>query len=270
MTDASEELARKSRIRAIEMCSRAQAAHIGSSLSVIDILSVLYAGAANIRPEITNDPARDVVIVSKGHAAAGVYAVLGNSGFFPVKWLDDYCVDGGRLGGHVTSGAIPGVELSTGSLGHGLPFGTGVALGKRWRAAGGRVFVILSDGECDEGSNWEAALLAAHHSLGNLVVLIDRNGLQSLDRTENTVRLEPLGAKWSAFGWTVADVDGHDHQAIRDALEDANSVQRPTVVICHTVKGKGVSFMENSVLWHYRPPAGDELESALAELQVDD
>lgn len=270
MTDASQELARRSRIRAIQMCSRAQAAHIGSALSVIDILSVLYAGAANIRPETTNDPERDVVIVSKGHAAAGVYAVLGNSGFLPVKWLDDYCVDGGTLGGHVTSGAVPGVELSTGSLGHGLPFGTGVAFGKRRRALGGRVFVILSDGECDEGSNWEAALLAAHHNLDNLVVLIDRNGLQSLDMTENTVRLEPLAAKWSAFGWTVVDVDGHDHEAIREALQGSNSVQRPMVIICHTVKGKGVSFMENSVLWHYRPPAGDELVSALAELQVDD
>jgi transketolase len=248
------------------MCASARAAHIGSSLSVIDILSVLYSGAANVSPDRVTDPERDLVIVSKGHAAAGVYAVLGNAGFFPIEWLDGYCADGGPLGGHVTKGSVPGVELSTGSLGHGLPFGTGSALARRRRGLAGRIYVIMSDGECDEGSNWEAALLAAHHELTHLTVLIDRNGIQSLDTTERTVRLEPLADKWEAFGWHVLDVDGHDHDALARALHQTESDARPSVLICHTVKGKGVSFMEDQVLWHYRPPTGDSLEAALLEL----
>lgn len=248
------------------MCGHAKAAHIGSSLSVIDILAVLYSGAANIDPSTVDDPDRDVVIVSKGHAAAGVYAVLGNAGFFPLDWLDNYCVDGSPLGGHVTKGRVPGVELSTGSLGHGLPFGVGVALGRMRQGRGGHVFVVMSDGEQDEGSNWEAALLAGHHELVNLTVIIDRNGIQSLDSTEATMRLEPLADKWSAFGWDSLDVDGHDHATLGQALQSARSQPRPTVVIAHTVKGKGVSFMENQVLWHYRPPTGEALQQALQEL----
>lgn len=263
---SSDELASRSRVSAVKMCGTAKAAHIGSSLSMIDILAVLYSGAANIDRSTVDDADRDIVIVSKGHAAAGVYAVLGNAGFFPVEWLDNYCVDGGPLGGHVTKGRVPGVELSTGSLGHGLPFGVGVALGRSRQGQPGRVFVVMSDGEQDEGSNWEAALLAAHHKLVNLTVIIDRNGIQSLDTTEATVRLEPLADKWKAFGWYAVDVDGHDHGAIAEALQSATNRPKPTVVIAQTVKGKGVSFMEDHVLWHYRPPTGDALATALAEL----
>jgi transketolase len=248
------------------MCSSAKAAHIGSSLSVIDILAVLYSGSAHVAPSTVDDPDRDVVIVSKGHAAAGVYAVLAHAGFFPLGWLDDYCVDGRPLGGHVTRGEVPGVELSTGSLGHGLPFGVGVALGLRLRGSPAHVYVVMSDGELDEGSNWEAALLAAHHDLRNLTVVVDRNGIQSLGPTEATVRLEPLAAKWSAFGWDTADVDGHDQAALGVAIAAARTTQRPTVLIAHTTKGYGVSFMQDQVLWHYRPPTGDALDQALREL----
>lgn len=266
MGNDSIALALASRVSAVRMCGTAKAAHIGSSLSVIDILAVLYSGAAEINPAAIDDPDRDIIIVSKGHAAAGVYAVLGNAGFFPMQWLDDYCSDGGPLGGHVTRGQVPGVELSTGSLGHGLPFAVGVALGRRRKARSGHVFVVMSDGEQDEGSNWEAVLLASHHDLANLTVVIDRNGIQSLDTTEATVRLEPLADKWSAFGWNTVNVDGHDHVALDAALRGARTQRRPTVVIANTVKGKGVSFMENQVLWHYRSPTSDTLTAALVEL----
>lgn len=266
MHRSSTDLANKSRRSAVSMCASANAAHIGSSLSVIDILSVLYSGSAHVSPASSTNLERDLVIVSKGHAAAGVYAVLGNSGFFPLDWLDDYCNDGSPLGGHVTKGLVPGVEFSTGSLGHGLPFGVGSSLARRLRNLAGRIFVVMSDGECDEGSNWEAALLAAHHELSHLIVLIDRNGLQSLDTTERTIRLEPLAEKWEAFGWHVLEIDGHDHISIEDAISKAKDDSRPTVIICHTVKGKGVSFMENQVKWHYRPPSGSELDTALLEL----
>ncbi len=263
-------LAKAARYDAIRMCSRARAAHIGSSLSVIDILAVLYGSVVDLSPERVDDPQRDVVILSKGHAAAGAYAILANAGYFPVTWLENYCGDGGPLGGHVTKGHVPGVELSTGSLGHGLPFGLGVALGKRRRDANGHVYVLMSDGELDEGSNWEAALLGAHLELSNVTAIIDRNSLQSLDTTENTVRLEPLAAKWEAFGWTVIEVDGHDHHSIEQALRRSPSTRQPTMIIARTIKGKGVSFMENQVLWHYRSPSGEVLEAALAELGADD
>ena len=266
----AESLALQARISAVRMCGTARAAHIGSALSVIDILSVLYSGSAAISPYAIEDPRRDIIILSKGHAAAGLYAVLANAGYFPLSWLASYCADGSRLGGHVTRGSIPGVELSTGSLGHGLPFGAGIAL-RRFRLRNpGRVFVVLSDGECDEGTTWETALFAAHHELGNLTVLIDRNGIQSLDTTENTLQLEPLAAKWEAFGWRAATVDGHDHSAIAAAIHEADHEVFPSVLICSTTKGKGVSFMEDEVLWHYRSPTDEHLDRALFELQGND
>ncbi|MDO8108501.1 transketolase [Isoptericola sp. b441] len=266
----SQDLARAARVSAVRATHRGKSSHIGSCLSVIDILAVLYSGVARVRPEAPEDPARDIVILSKGHAAAGLYSVLAHSGFFPLEWLADFSLDGSRLGGHVTSTAVPGVELSTGSLGHGLPFGVGLALAAKRTGAPRKVFVVMSDGECDEGTTWESALLAAHHGLDNLVVAVDRNHLQSLADTEQTLRLEPFAEKWSAFGWEVLTVDGHDHDGLRSALdtprESASGEQRPRVVICETVKGKGVSFMENQVLWHYRSPDDKALATALSEL----
>jgi transketolase len=203
----------------------------------------------------------DVVLVSKGHAAAGVYAVLNQFNVVPDSWIDDYCKNGSRLGGHVTSTNVPVLELSTGSLGHGLPFGVGRALAKKRKAEIGQVFVILSDGECDEGSNWEAALLAGHLELGQLIVFIDRNRLQSLDETEKTIALEPLGEKWRAFNWDVNEIDGHNLEQLTEAVNGQSS-NKPRLFICNTIKGKGVNFMENSVKWHYRPPGDDDLFAA--------
>lgn len=267
----SRALAQASRISALRATHVGRSSHIGSCLSVIDVLAVLYGGVARVRPDRPDDPARDIVILSKGHAAAGLYSVLAHSGFFPLEWLADYSQDGSRLGGHVTSTVVPGVEFSTGSLGHGLPFGLGLALAAKRGGTARKVFVVMSDGECDEGTTWESALLAAHHGLDNLVVAIDRNHLQSLADTEETLRLEPFADKWAAFGWDVVSVDGHDHDALRRSLEVPPSAPgvraRPRVVICETVKGKGVSFMENRVLWHYRSPDDDALTAALSELQ---
>lgn len=260
----AEELAFKARQEILKMTSAAKASHVGSALSVIDILSVLYAGAANISPEKKDKPDRDVVILSKGHSASAIYSILAIQGFFPFDWLAKYCGNGAPLGGHVTSKGVPGVELSTGSLGHGLPYGLGIALSRKRSEKPGRVFVVMSDGECDEGTTWESALLANHHGLNNLTVIVDRNGIQSLKETEITLRLEPFAEKWRAFGWNVHEIDGHDYKSLTNSLEISD---KPTVVIAKTTKGKGVSFMENSVLWHYRPPNENELNEALDEVR---
>ena len=265
----TQELALRARISALKAAHVGKTSHIGSSLSVIDILSVLYGSVANISPSNFDDPNRDVVVVSKGHAAAGTYAVMANAGLFPLKWLSDYSTDGSRLSGHVTSHRTPGVELSTGSLGHGLPYGVGVALSAKRRRSPRKVYVVMSDGECDEGTTWESALVGNHHGLDNLTVAIDRNHLQSLMDTEDTLRLEPFADKWRAFGWDVIDVNGHNHSALIEAFtrdRENTSQRRPRVLICDTTKGKGISFMENQVLWHYRSPSDEILALALDEL----
>jgi transketolase len=261
------ELARRSRISALSMCSRSGASHIGAALSVIDILAVLYGEVADVDPQRTEDPARDIVLVSKGHSASGVYAVMAHAGYFPLTWLDDYYQDGSHLGGHVTAHGIPGVELSTGALGHALPFGVGRALADKLDGIDRRVYVVLSDGECAEGSNWEGALLAAHHGLGNVTAIIDRNGLQILGRTEDVLGLEPFADKWRAFGWEVIELDdGHDHADLEAAMRRTGS--RPRVVIANTTKGKGVDFMEDKVEWHTLVPNAEHLASALAQLET--
>jgi len=242
----SEDLALAARILALKITNAAGSSHIGSSLSVIDILSVLYSGVANITPRNWTTPNRDVVILSKGHAAAGLYAILGLQGFISQDDLLDYCKDGSDFGGHVTHHGKIGVDLSTGSLGHGLPYGLGIALSLKLNQSDSKVFVVMSDGECN-----------------NLIVIIDRNRLQSLTSTESTVALEPLADKWIAFNWDVVTVDGHSHESLRKALIQRN---KPLCIIAETVKGKGVSFMENSILWHYRPPNQEELVLALTEL----
>jgi len=263
--DGSEALALAARIWALKMTNAANSSHIGSSLSVIDILSVLYSGVAHISPNNWKTPNRDVIILSKGHAAAGLYAVLGLKGFISKQDMQDYCKDGSNFGGHVTHHGKIGVELSTGSLGHGLPYGLGIALSLKMKQSDSKVYVVMSDGECDEGTVWESALLAQQYSLDNLIVIIDRNRLQSLTSTENTVALEPFADKWLAFNWDVLTIDGHSHEDLRKALVKSD---KPLCVIANTVKGKGVSFMENSVLWHYRPPNLEELEVALSELEA--
>lgn len=260
-------LARRIRRHALEMTSRSGSSHIGAVFSMADILAVLYGAVLKYDPSAPRWADRDRFILSKGHGGAGVYAALAETGFFPLETLLEHCQNGSRLSGHVSHKDVPGVELSTGSLGHGLSVAAGMAYGAALDNRAHRVFVVLSDGECDEGSTWEAILFAAHHALDHLVAIVDYNKIQSLAPVSETLALEPFGDKWRSFGWAVVEVDGHDHGALLDALS-ALPVQdgKPTCVLAHTVKGKGVSFMEHSVLWHYRAARGDEFTAALTEL----
>jgi transketolase len=249
---------------AVMMTNSGKSSHIGSVLSIADILAVLYGVVLNVNSKNPKWIDRDRFILSKGHAGAGVYAALAERGFFPKTLLKQHYQNGSILSGHVSHKGVPGVELSTGSLGHGLGVGTGMAYAAKIDKKEHKVFVVMSDGECDEGSNWEAILFAAHHQLSNLHVIIDYNKLQSLKSPQDTLGLEPFSDKWQAFGWQVIEVDGHNHEELIHALvKDHN---KPLCVIAHTVKGKGVSFMENEVLWHYRSPQDDEFDNAIKEL----
>lgn len=261
------DLARRIRRHALTMVSSGGSSHIGAVLSVADILAVLYGRVLNVDPQDPGKSDRDRFVLSKGHAGAGVYACLAECGFFPTAKLQTHYQNGSDLSGHVSHKGIPGVELSTGSLGHGLSVGAGMAFGAKLDRARYRVVVVLSDGECDEGSTWEPALFASHHRLENLIAVIDYNKIQSLASTTETINLEPFADKWRAFGWGVREVDGHDHALLFEAFSQLPlEVGRPTCVIAHTTKGKGVSFMENKVLWHYRTPRGEEYEAAIREL----
>lgn len=265
----TRQLAKNIRIHALRMTSSGGSSHIGSILSMADLLAVLYGRILRVDPLQPQWPDRDRFILSKGHAGAGVYATLAECGFFPIEKLKTHYADGSDLSGHVSHHGIPGVEFSTGSLGHGLPVATGMAKAAKLQQRNHRVVAMLSDGECDEGSNWEAFLFAAHHKLDNLLVIIDYNKLQSLAGVAETLGLEPLGDKMTAFGWGIRDCDGHDHAAILAACQDALEARdgRPQCVLAHTIKGKGVSFMENTVLWHYRTARGEEFAAALEELE---
>ncbi len=262
----SEELALRVRREALKMVTNAKASHIGGALSIADIISVLYNDVLRYRANEPNWIDRDRLILSKGHACTSLYAALALLGFYPIEELLNYAKDGSRLMSHI-SHKVPGVEFSTGSLGHGLPFGCGKALaakrsGKEWRT-----FVIMSDGELDEGSNWEAILFAPHHKLDNLIVIVDYNKIQSLGNVSEVLDLEPLSDKFRAFQWSVIEVDGHDHGAIRKALLSAPfEAGKPSIIIAHTIKGKGVTFMENNNLWHYRNPSEEQLNEANKEL----
>lgn len=259
------------RKNALRMTHLAGSSHIGSVFSIAELLAVLYGKTLRIDPCRPDWSERDRFLLSKGHACAGLYAVLAARGFFPAAWLNDFYLDGSRLAGHVTHTGIPGVEVSTGALGHGLAIGCGMALTAKRDARDFRVFVLLSDGECDEGSTWEAALFAPHHRLDNLIAIVDYNKIQSLGTVKEVLDLEPLAAKWEAFGWAVREIDGHDFDQIEDALRQVPfNAGKPTCIVAHTVKGKGVDFMENKLLWHYRAPNQEELRSALAQLEVDE
>lgn len=260
------DLARRVRGQALRMVARARASHIGSALSIADIVAVLYGGVLRVDPSRPNHPERDRFLLSKGHACVAVYAALAETGFIPRETLSTYGQDLSPLMAHI-SHKLPGVEFSTGALGHGLPFGTGKALAAKRRGAEWRTVVLMSDGELGEGSNWEAMMFAAHHGLDRLTAIIDYNKLQSLTTVERTLRVEPLADKLAAFGWAVRELDGHDHGALADAL-GATPWQpgKPQVVVAHTIKGKGVSYMENKVEWHYRSPSPELLAQALAEI----
>jgi transketolase len=264
----TEALARRIRRHALSMTRAGKSSHVGSVLSMADIIAVLYGRILRVDPAWPGRPDRDRFVLSKGHAGSGVYAALAERGFFPLEQLATHCQDGSKLSGHVSHKGVPGVELSTGSLGHGLSVATGMALAGKLDGGEQRVFVVQSDGECDEGSVWEAAMFASHQRLDNLTLLVDYNKLQSLASVADTLALEPFVDKWRAFGWGVDEVDGHDHDALTELLQRVPlEPGRPSVVIAHTTKGKGVSFMENKVLWHYRSPQGSEFELAMKELE---
>jgi transketolase len=264
----TEDLARRIRLHALRMCKLGGGSHIGSVFSCADILAVLYGGILRVDPRNPRWPDRDRFILSKGHACAGLYAALAERGFFPLDQLDTHYQNGSLLCGHA-SHKVPGVEVSTGSLGHGLPLAAGMAYAGALSDRPHRVVALLSDGECDEGSVWEAAMFAAHHRLKNLTVVVDYNRLQGIAPVSAVLGLEPFADKWRSFGWFVHEVNGHDHDALRTALGPSSfAPDRPTCAIAHTTKGKGVSFMEDTVLWHYRIPAGAEFEAARAELEM--
>lgn len=264
----SRDLARRVRMSALQMVHRAKASHIGSALSISDIVAVLYGRVMNHFPERPDEKERDRFILSKGHACVAVYAALAETGYFSIKELQDYGHDFSLLMNHI-SHMVVGVEFSTGSLGHGLPFATGKALAAKKLKYDWRTFVLLSDGEFGEGSNWEAMMFASHHQLDNLVAIVDYNKLQSLSSVEKTLRLEPLIDKARAFGWEAKEVDGHDHNALHELLKEKHwTKNKPSFLVANTTKGKGVSFMENKVEWHYKSPSNEQLAAALKELSV--
>lgn len=268
--DRLVEYARRLRRTTLHMINRAKSSHVGSCFSIAELVAVLYGGGVlRVTPETAGDPARDRFILSKGHACAILYAALADRGFFPASWLGRFYQDGAELAGHATHKGVPGVEVSTGSLGHGLPIAVGMALAGRRSGRDYRTFVLMSDGECNEGTTWESALLASHHGLDNLTAIVDFNKIQSLGRVEEVLGLDPLADKWRSFGWAVREVDGHDVGALLEATRSLPAEPgRPTCLVAHTVKGRGVSFMEDDVLWHYRTPAGAEFDAALAELEA--
>lgn len=262
--------ARDIRRQAVMMSHRSRAAHLGSAMSCADVLAAAYWSVLRIDPQNPADPDRDRFILSKGHAASALFATLALRGYFPVQTLEAYAEPGCYLEEHPTPHSAPGVECATGSLGHGLPIGCGMALGARIAGRPTRVFVLMSDGEQNEGSVWEAAMFAAGQRLGNLCAIIDFNRWQATGRSCEVMCLEPLAEKWRAFGWSVVEVDGHDVAALADAMSGLPDPSgKPLAIVAHTVKGKGVSFMEDDNNWHYRAPNADELARALAELAAD-
>lgn len=267
----SEALAWKIRRHGIEMTHISGGSHIGAVLSVADIIAVLYADIMHYDAKNPDSPDRDRFILSKGHAGAAIYAALAECGFFDVSELKTHYSDAGRLSGHV-SHHVPGVDFSTGSLGHGFSTAVGMAYSAKKDRKSNRVFAVLGDGECDEGSVWEAALFANHFRLGNLVAIVDHNGMQSLDFNENTMELGDFAAKWRAFGWNAIEINGNDHAELKKAFAFADemnksSEQKPTVIIANTVNGFGVPYMHNDILWHYRfPHDGWEYDLAVSEL----
>lgn len=241
---------------------RARVGHIGSALSIVDILAALYGSV--LRAQSPRDPDRDRVVLSKGHGALALYAALALKGWLREAELESYCADGTALGVHPDH-RVPGIDFSTGSLGHGLSIGAGAALAAQLAASARRVFVLLSDAECNAGSVWEAAMFAAHHQLSRLVAIVDVNGQQAFGHTRDVLDLSPLGEKWRAFGWAVHDVDGHDTATLAAVLDAGPDDARPRVVLAQTTFGKGVSFMERQLEWHYLPMTAAQYDQAIAE-----
>ena len=263
----SLELAKKIRIESLKMVNRINGSHIGSAFSMVDILSVLYTDILCVDCKNPNLINRDRFILSKGHACSSLYACLGLKGFFSTSKLETYGKNDSNLMNHV-SHKVPGVEFSTGSLGHGLPFGLGKALALKTNNINSNVYVLIGDGELAEGSNFESILIAAHHNLDNLVLIIDHNNLQSLTTVDNTLKLKPFKEKFESFGWNYMEVDGHNHNDLKQIFKSLKKIKKqPSVIIANTIKGKGVSFMENKVEWHYKAPNDEELITAIKEVE---
>ena len=257
------DVARSLRYQVVQMSHASGAPHLGSSLSCLDILVAAYWRTLRINPAAAGAPNRDRFILSKGHAAPALYTCLAARGFFPETWLDTFAVHGGQLAEQPAPNCAPGVELATGSLGHGLPVGCGLALAGRIKHLDYRTLVVMSDGECNEGSVWEAAMFAAGKSLGRLTVVIDYNKWQATGRSDEVLALASLRDKWAAFGWEASEVDGHDISALAEAIAPrGEATGRPRAIIAHTIKGKGISFMEDDNNWHYRIPDAAEVERA--------
>lgn len=261
--------AAQARLKALQIALTAGKGHVPPAFSWTDIaVSLFYGSVLSLRPEDPQWEGRDRFILSKGHGCLALYAIMADLGFFPESELDDFAGDGSLLPGHPDI-LIPGVDAISGSLGHGLGVGAGLAMGSRLNNDSWRVFVVLGDGECHEGSVWEAAMLAGHHKLTNLIAIVDRNMLGATDFTENIVQVDPLADRFESFGWQSVAVDGHDHQEIIATLDQhlSSTQERPLAVIANTVKGKGVDFMEASPNWHHQLPKGDDINTALSQLQ---
>jgi transketolase len=262
-----EKISAQIRADIIEMVGRAGSAHLASALSCVDLLVALYFQILKIDPANPKDPRRDRCILSKGHAVSALYATLARKGFFPLEELKQFNCDGGHLPEQPSPGCAPGVEWATGSLGHGLGVGLGMALASKIIKSDSRVYVVMSDGECNEGSVWEAAMSAPALGLNQVTVLVDYNKWQATARSEEVLSLKPLAKKWESFGWEAIEVDGHDLKAIISAAGKALG-DKPRAIIAHTVKGKGVSFMEDDNNWHYRAPTPEEVDKSKQELGI--
>ena len=259
----SELFAKKLLEDVVRMTSEAKTSHVGGCLSCLDIVSVLVTEVINIDKKNPNSKNRDRFILSKGHTAAIIYSALANKGFFSRKWLSTFIQDGTKLPGHIDH-KVPGVEFSTGSLGHGLSVGLGMALSMRYNNIKSNVYVLVSDGEMNTGSTWEAIMFAAHHKVDNLICIVDKNKIQSFGETKDIINLDPLYEKWETYGWNTYDIDGHNHSEIKKAFIDSKKYsKKPSVIICNTIKGKGIKDFEGRLISHYRPPSEDQLNDIL-------
>jgi transketolase len=266
-----EDKARDIRKAAFKAICSGGGGHIPASLCITELLTVLYNGIMNVDTQNLTDTDRDRFILSKGHSCVALYAVLADKGFFDESHLDTFGRRGSILGGHPDMHKVPGVEASTGALGHGFPFGVGIALAGKMDKRSYRVFTLLGDGECQEGSVWEAAMFAAQHGLDNMVAIIDYNKLQAMDFLDKIVSVSPMAEKWSSFGWEVREVDGHDIEALVDVFSALPfRPGKPNLIVAHTIKGKGVSFMENVPIWHYRMPNEAEMKTACRDLEMEE
>lgn len=263
---SSLELAKKIRLSVLEMIHKSGASHIASTFSIVDIIAVLYEDILRYNSKDPNFEKRDRFILSKGHAGSSIYAVLAEKGFLSKENLNTYYQNGSRLSGHISHKDVPGVEVSTGSLGHGAGIAAGIALALKLKLNQSKVYTLIGDGECNEGAIWELAMFCAHHKLDNFVLIIDQNKFQALGKTKEILDISDLEKRFTSFGWDVLEVDGHNHKDLKNSFH-THRHEKPLCIIADTIKGKGVSFMENNLLWHYRDPQDDFYRKAKRELE---